>query len=101
MTRRDVVKLAMIAAVLALCVLLAGRIGRMHDQEEASLVRDAIKDALMTCYAVEGAYPEDMDYLRKEYHLVYDDERFLVTYDAFASNRFPDLYVVERGAVLP
>ena len=98
MSQRDIGKLAIIAAVLILVVVLTGRIGRLHGDEEADMVHDAIRQATLTCYAIEGAYPDSMEYLRENYHLAYDEERFLVTYNAFASNRFPDIYVVERGA---
>ena len=99
MSRRDIGKLAVIAAVLILVVILAGRIGNMHSEEEAGMVHDAIRQATLTCYAVEGAYPDSMEYLREHYRLAYDEDRFLVTYNSFASNRFPDIYVVERGAM--
>ena len=101
MSRRDIGKLAVIAAVLIMVVFLAGRIGNMHGTEEAKLVSDAIRQATLTCYAVEGAYPDSMEYLRDHYHLVYDEDQFLVTYNSFASNRFPDIYVVEKGAGIP
>ena len=97
MNRRDFAKIIIIAAVLILAVMLTGRIAGMHSREESGMVSDAIRKATLTCYAVEGAYPEDLDYLREHYHLAYDEERFLVTYNSFASNRFPDIYVVERG----
>ena len=28
---------------------------------------------------------------------VYNESRYFITYDAFASNRIPDIYVTERG----
>ena len=101
MSRRDTIKLAGIAAVLALMVFLTGRISGMHDQEEAEMVRNAIRQATLTCYAVEGAYPDSMDYLREHYHIAYDEDQFYVTYNSFASNQFPDIYVVEKGAQMP
>ena len=39
-------------------------------------------------------------YLREHYHLAYDESRYLITYEAFASNMIPDIWVTERGAVL-
>ena len=32
---------------------------------------------------------------------VYNEERFHVTYQSFAWNQIPDIYVVERGATEP
>lgn len=101
MNRRDILKLLIIALVLGLCVALVAKIGKTQASEETDLVRNAIKDAAINCYAVEGAYPDSVDYLREYYHLAYDENRYLVTYDAFASNHIPDIYVTERGAQIP
>ena len=91
MSKKDVVRILIIAAVLVLAVLLANRLGTEQNTEESRIVRDAIKNAALTCYAVEGAYPEDIEYLRKYYQLSYDQERFLVTYETFAANVFPTI----------
>ncbi len=98
MSKRDIIKLAVIALVLLLCVQLFGRIDQTQENEESQLVRNAIKDAVLTCYAVEGAYPDDLEYLREHYQLAYDEDRYFVTYESFASNHLPDIWVTERGA---
>ena len=101
MNRRDIIKLAVLALVLVLSVSVVNRIAGAHARAETDLVRDAVRNAAVTCYAVEGAYPDSVDYLREHYQLAYDESRYFVTYEAFASNRIPDIYVTERGAVLP
>ena len=101
MNRRDLIKLLAIVAVLAAAILLVNRIATAQDSAETDIVRDAVKNAALTCYAVEGAYPDSVEYLREHYHLAYDDDRYLITYDAFASNMIPDIWVTERGATAP
>ncbi len=98
MKKQDFIKIAVIVCVLAGSVLLIDRIGAVRWREESQIVRDAVKRAALTCYAVEGAYPDSLDYLKENYHLSYDEENYFVTYSAFASNMAPDIYVVERGA---
>ena len=98
MNKRDILKIAALVVVLALVVLLVGRIDRAQGREETEIVRDAIKNAALTCYAVEGAYPDDLEYLRRHYGLAYDQSRYLVTYSAFASNLLPEIYVTEVEA---
>ncbi len=91
--------------LLAFAVLFGGayvlldRIGAASDAAQAELVRDAVRSALVTCYAVEGAYPGDVTYLKENYGLAYDEDRFLVYYDAFASNILPEVRVHAKGAV--
>ena len=97
MNKRDILKIAALVVVLVLVVLLVGRIDRAQGREETEIVRDAIKNAALTCYAVEGAYPDDLEYLRENYQLAYNEDQYFVTYEAFASNRIPDIWVTERG----
>ena len=99
MNRKDILKLAAVAALLLIFIGAASWTGRMQSSEEARIVRDAVRRAALTCYAVEGAFPDDLDYLRENYHLSYNEDRFIVSYDAFAFNRIPDIYVLERGAM--
>ena len=98
MNRRDWIKLLSIVLVLAAAVLLVNRIDTAQDAAETDIVRDAVKNAALTCYAVEGAYPDSVDYLREHYRLAYDEDRYMITYDAFASNMIPDIWVTEKGA---
>ncbi|MBR4539193.1 MAG: hypothetical protein IKO52_10160 [Clostridia bacterium] len=98
MNRRDWIKLLAIVAVLAAAMLLVNRIDTAQDSAETDIVRDAVKNAALTCYAVEGAYPDSVEYLRENYHLAYDEDRYMITYDAFASNMLPDIWVTEKGA---
>ena len=97
MNKRDLLKLVAIAAMLVLMVLLIGRIDRVQGREETQTVSDAIKNAALTCYAVEGAYPDSIDYLRDNYQLAYNEDQYFITYEAFASNHIPDIWVTERG----
>ena len=93
-----------IAIVLAMAVLLVGvwllvsRVESANDGAQTQFVYDAVQNAALTCYAVEGAYPDSLEYLRSRYGLAYDESRYLVTYDAFASNLVPEIRVVEVEA---
>lgn len=98
MNRKDLLKLALMAVVLFAAVALVNRISSAHGTAETEIVRNAVKNAALTCYAVEGAYPDDVEYLREHYRLAYDEDRYFITYDAFASNMIPDIYVTEKGA---
>ena len=96
-----------IAVILLMVVLLAGvwavlsRVQSAQSGAETQFVKDAVRNAALTCYAVEGAYPEDVEYLRSNYGLAYDQDRYLVSYDAFASNLVPEIFVVEVEADAP
>ncbi|MBP3410596.1 MAG: hypothetical protein J6J78_01035 [Clostridia bacterium] len=92
------VTLVVFAILLSGAILLLDYIGNASDEAQIAMVRDAVRSAVTTCYAVEGAYPRDISYLEENYGLAYDHERFFITYDAFASNIFPDILVNLKGA---
>ena len=96
MSLRDIIKLILILALIIVSITVFNRVGSVHDREEASIVRDAVRQAAITCYAVEGAYPDDVEYLREHYQLAYDQDRYAVTLEGFASNLIPDIYIEDR-----
>ena len=96
MNRKDIRKLAVIVCMLAAAVALFAWVARVQERNETETVRSAVREAALTCYAVEGAYPDSVDYLREHYRLAYDTERYYVTYDAFASNLIPDIWVTAK-----
>ena len=93
----------LIVTVLVFAILFGGgyalinRVESSASEAETDLVRDAVRSAVLTCYAVEGAYPTELDYLETHYGLIYDTDRYKVVYDAFASNIMPDISVLEKG----
>ncbi|MEG1633761.1 MAG: hypothetical protein RR314_06870 [Oscillospiraceae bacterium] len=90
-----------ISLALMLCVLAAAILGiRSADgarsDEAARVLADSVRRAAVQCYAVEGEYPDTLDYLRENYGVYVDDAEFAVFYDIFASNIMPDVTVVKR-----
>ena len=95
--RREIAIVLLMAVLLVGVWLLIGRLGTSSDNAQTQFVTDAVHNAALTCYAVEGAYPDNLEYLRKHYGLAYDESRYMVTYSAFASNLLPEIYVTEVG----
>jgi hypothetical protein len=89
----SVAALALVAGAFAWLVYAAGR---QSEAEQEAQLRDAVRRAMVTCYATEGQYPPTLDYLKENYALAFDDERFLVSYDAFASNIMPSFSIFRR-----
>lgn len=96
--RREIAVVLLMALLLCGVWLLVSRLSTAQQGAQTQFVYDAVHNAALTCYAVEGAYPEDLEYLRKHYGLAYDESRYIVTYDAFASNLVPEIYVTEVEA---
>ncbi|NLM77828.1 MAG: hypothetical protein GX173_07045 [Ruminococcaceae bacterium] len=52
-------------------------------------VSEAINQAVMQCYALEGAYPPGLVYLQENYGLILDDSRFAFYYEVVGDNIYP------------
>jgi len=79
----------MIAAYWAAAAIGGGKV----TEEARSHLENAVRQAAVTCYAVEGRYPEDLDTLIRDYSLRYDKESYIIWYDCFADNVIPDIEV--------
>ena len=62
-------------------------------EQLASLERTIRKD-IVHCYATEGTYPPNLDYLKEHYGLSYNEELFFVDYISIGSNIMPDVTVI-------
>ncbi len=95
--RKDVAAILIFVALIIAFVFLVNNITGKGNGRELEIVRDAVKNSALTCYAVEGMYPDDLSYLRDHYNLSYNEERYIVYYHPLASNLMPTIKVVERG----
>ena len=63
--------------------------------EEKERLEEALSRAAVACYAIEGAYPPDLEYLIENYDVQINTERFTVKYELYASNLMPDITVLD------
>ncbi len=92
------VTLVVFALLFTASFALLDYIGTTSETAQIETVKNAVRNAVVTCYAVEGVYPQELDYLVENYGLAYDESRFLVSYEAFASNIIPEIRVSMKGA---
>ncbi|MFO7612266.1 MAG: hypothetical protein R6W99_07270 [Clostridia bacterium] len=88
--------LAIVFAVIAAVIVSLPSFGRESGYIRADAIEDTIRKYVIQCYALEGSYPPDLDYLAENYGLILDDSRYVYYYDAFAANIMPDIEVYSR-----
>lgn len=101
LARGLVLTLAVFAALFGGAVAAFQKIGSSSENMEEQLVLDAVRRAALTCYAVEGAYPQTLKELERGYGLAYNKDAYIVSYDAFASNIMPNIQVLRKGETQP
>lgn len=101
LARGLVLTLAVFAALFGGAVAAFQKIGSSSENMEEQLVLDAVRRAALTCYAVEGTYPQSLEELERGYGLAYNKDAYIVSYDAFASNIMPNIQVLRKGETQP
>jgi len=66
------------------------------EQLQYDMTMRAISRALADCYAIEGHYPPNIQYLFDNYRISVDEEKYLVIYDIFAPNISPTVRLIDR-----
>ena len=85
--------------VLFLILILLGfsNINKSTENLDIDRVKNSLDTALITCYSVEGCYPESVQYLIKNYGFTYDKNNYFITYDWQGDNVYPNIYVYRKG----
>lgn len=65
-------------------------------EEQKKSLEEAIQRGITHCYAVEGRYPQSLEYLKKEYGIQYDNHDFFVDYQIAGANIAPDVTIIEK-----
>lgn len=87
-------------AVIIICILGIRNVDSSTREKQLESLENAIQRSVIQCYAVEGTYPPNLDYLKEHYGLTYDEEDFFVDYQTFGSNMMPDITVIPRNGGL-
>ena len=69
----------------------------VSDREGLRVAERAVRQAAVSIYALEGAYPATYEELKARSGIAVDEDKYAVFYDIFASNLMPEITVLERG----
>lgn len=90
----------LLSAVLVITLLVFGglSIESGSQTESVRLAEEAIHRAAVQCYALEGFYPTNVDYLIERYGIEINQKQFFVHYQYTADNLAPSITVIQRKA---
>ncbi len=92
-----------LAAILLFAVLAGVLLWGLSDAETVGKTQglraaeESLHRAIVTCYAIEGRYPQSYEYLTEHYPVRIDESRYTVIYSIFAENIMPDVTVIEKA----
>ena len=67
-----------------------------REGEDLRQLEEVLQKGCVACYAAEGIYPPDLEYLQEHYGIQVDEEKYIVYYDRFAQNLMPDVTVLKN-----
>ena len=102
MKRRKKAGIRLAAAVIAGAMLLVLTLAVIRLQEDSGekgreILESSVSRTVMACYAAEGVYPPDIEYMKEHYALQINEEKYKVIYSVFAENLMPEITVLERS----
>ena len=83
--------------IIATLIFAVFKLSDISQTSDTELLYKAINRAVVNCYAIEGRYPESLDYLVEKYGVIINDDRYLVRYEIFASNVKPSVRIIIKG----
>lgn len=87
----------MMVLFLGLSFMVVRGLDYYQDQVSETTMRDlevTISRYALQCYATEGAYPPDLQYLVDHYGLVLNTDKYIYDYQAVAENIRPSIKVM-------
>lgn len=69
-----------------------------REQETYRRLEETLRRGCVACYAAEGFYPPNLDYLTNHYGIQIDKRKYVVKYVAIGENLMPDITVLERAS---
>lgn len=85
-----------IAGALLVFATAVNSLDSGRNEESLHQLEEALHRGCVACYATEGIYPPDVDYLKERYGIQVDEEKYKVDYQVFAKNLMPSITVLER-----
>ncbi|MBP3387284.1 MAG: hypothetical protein J6L23_02000 [Clostridia bacterium] len=64
--------------------------------EDKKQLEELLNRAVVSCYSIEGAYPQSIEHIIENYGIQYNEEEYVIKYEFYASNLKPDITVLER-----
>lgn len=91
-----------IAPAIITCLILAvfyaavSSLSGSAAEEQKKNLEATLRRGIMQCYALEGVYPESLDYLLANYPVYYDKNSFFIDYQIIGQNIYPSVSVIEK-----
>ncbi|MCI9418042.1 MAG: hypothetical protein HFI82_11670 [Eubacterium sp.] len=71
-------------------------ISEKTEEKELVTLEKAVARGITYCYAMEGSYPNSLSYLKENYGLIYDENKYFIDYQPLGANIVPDVTIIRK-----
>ena len=96
-SRLTILSVILFALVVVWFVVSVGNAGNAADRKRTDSVHSMVMNGAVLCYSIEGEYPSDLDYLKENYGVIVDSDKYIVDYRYFGANIRPTVVVAEKS----
>lgn len=84
--------------ILLVCLVLGfNNLNTAQDDEDFKRVEENLTYSIIACYSIEGSYPEDLDYLKNNYGLYFNEDLYQIHFRYLGDNLMPEYKVFKKG----
>jgi len=94
--RLTVLSVILFVLVVVWFVISANNAGEAADKKRTESVYSTVMNGAVLCYSIEGEYPPSLDYLKENYGVKYDSDKYVVNYSYFGANIRPTVIVTPK-----
>ena len=84
------------AALAAVLFITVSNSDKGYEQERQRVAETALRSAVINCFAIEGMYPPDVQYMKDNYGLAIDEKIFIIHYEYEGDTLMPHFMIVPR-----
>lgn len=93
---KGVILMSFMSGIMFLSFMGLEEFWKVSDDKGAEAVNEAILRAAIQCYALEGAYPEEVTYLEAHYGIQLNEQAYYYYYEYLGANIRPNIEVVRK-----
>ena len=93
---RKFISLALLIICIVLFAVFSSKLSESNTAKSRGTLERALNRSITQCYALEGTYPPNLQYLTNHYGLTYDSDYYYIDYNYIGSNLRPDVTIIER-----
>jgi competence protein ComGC len=71
------------------------RMDKENTEKQAGKIEEILNNAVIQCYALEGSYPPNVEYLQN-YGVILNERKYIYRYEFFFENVGPNITVIAR-----